>query len=539
MGGAARSGSARRSALTTLTRTRSPARQRVAVDLLVLLGIIAVVVAAGALRREFLGDGVRHLPAIVSAHVSFGEPRWLLFPALAGIWVRFLSAIGMVDGVESVLAALVALSIAAGVLFLISLRIWLRAESEDDARRAAALLLAGSCAPFLILFSDIAEPQVAAALAIAGLAYARVRRDDVRRARGGMLVAVGAIAAASLIYEAMILALGMLPLVTSTQAISRRRVLLTGGTAVVLVAAVLIVAQVSTGTSVLAATTAVVQGEHNPLTRSLMATTSLWKYVAAILAGPPQGIISLKNFSGLPALASLFARGEPTAIVSVVLLLVGVAITGMLLIEGVRDRQWHVLAAAAILLALPVVRNQQYAYVKFYVLWPIPVALLAIRCRARTIFTAATLALAANGWLVADQISHGRDNYGAARAAYAGATPSTCWLTSGWTPPFAYLWPGRAAPILGTLATGTHPDVQRAALSAALRRCLCDADKVWTDTTSRDAEVVRTIARHFEYADVDLASVLIDPKEGDGNPLPGVLIYSDAASRRACRAASR
>ena len=69
--------------------------------------------------------------------------------------------------------------------------------------------------------------------------------------------------------------------------------------------------------------------------------------------------------------------------------------------RGIRDRQWQVLAAAAILLALPVLRNQQYAYVKFYVMWPIPVALLAVRCRTRTVVVAGSMRVLRE-WLVVD-----------------------------------------------------------------------------------------------------------------------------------------
>jgi len=498
--------------------------------------MVALLVIAGALRREFLGDGVRHLHAVLSDQIHAGEPRWLLFPPLASAWVRLLSIFGMAGGAEPALRALVVLSVGSGILYLFSIRTWLRSESADDACRAAALLLAGSCAPVLILFSDISEPQVAAAIAAAGLAYARVCRDDEKRAPIAMLCAVGAIGIASLIYQGMMLALGMLPLVVSSQIVSHRRVLIATAADVLLVATTMIAVQISTGTSAFVAASAVIQGEHNPLTRSMMASPSSWKYLAAAFTGPPQGIVALDSYSGLRALASGVVAGDHRAVANVTLLLLGLGITGMLLVRGIRDRQWRVLAAAAIVLTLPVIRNQQYAYVKFYVLWPIPVALLAIRWRARTIFIAATIVLAANGWLVGEQIREGRDRYQDAHLTFASATPSTCWLTSGWTPPFAYLWPGSSTPILGTLATGTDPAAQRAALTRSLRHCFCESDYVWTDTPSRDAEVVTSIARHFDYRDIDLPSVLIGPEEADGNSVPGVWVYSDPARQRACRA---
>jgi hypothetical protein len=538
MGTTAGSWPARRNALSTAASTPPATRAtaRVSADLLVLLAIAALLMVAGSMRREFLGDGVRHLPVILSDQIQPGEARWLLFPPLASVWVRLWFAVGVSSGPESALRALVVLSVVSGFLFLVCVRAWVRAENAENARVTAALLLAGSCAPVLILFSDIAEPQVAAAIAAAGLAYARVWRDHEERAPAAMLCAVGAIGVASLIYQGMILALGMLPLVVSRRTVSRRRVLIASGATAFFVIATMIGAQMATGTSPLAAAGAAVQGERNPLTRSMMGFPSPWKYLAAVMAGPPQGIVALKNYSGLRALASAVVSRDHSAITNVTLLFLGFVVTGMLAVRGVRDRQWRVFAAAAIVLALPVIRNQQYAYVKFYVLWPIPVALLAIRCRARIIFITATIVLAANAWLVSEQVRHGRDRYTDARVLYASAAPSTCWFTSGWTPPFAYLWPGRATTILGTLATGSDPDAQQIALTASLRHCFCESEQVWTDTTTREAEVVRSITGHFGYTAVDLGSVMIDPNEASGNPIPGVVMYSNLARERACHA---
>ncbi|HEU4937655.1 MAG TPA: hypothetical protein VFT39_14440 [Vicinamibacterales bacterium] len=539
MGIAARSRPARGNALSRVTRTPSDTRHRLAADQLVLLAIAALLILAGAMRREFLGDGVRHLPAILSSRIQPGEPRWLLFPPLANVWIRLLLAIGVAGDAESTLRALLVSSIASGIVFLVALRAWLRSECGDNSRRAAALFLAGSCGPFLILFTDVAEPPVAAAIAAAGLAYARACRDDSQHGARAAYGAIAAIAIASMIYQGVILALGMVPLVVSTKTITRRRLVLATGIAVLAVMMAMAAVEVGRGTSAIAAAATVVRGEHNPLMRSMMAAASPLKYAAAVLAGPPQGIVALDNYGGLRALQSSVGRGDRTAVVNVVLLLVGLLVTGVLFLRGVRDRQWSVLAAAVVLLALPVIRNQQYAYVKFYVLWPIPVALLALRCHSRTIFAAAAIVLAANGWLLTEQIRRGRENYSHARAAFASASPSTCWFTSGWTPPFAYLWPGSATPMLGTLGTGTEPDVQRAALTAALRRCFCESAAVWTDTTMRDGQVVRSVADHFEYSRIDFASVLIDPNEAGGNPVPGIWAYSAPARDRACRAVSR
>jgi len=528
MGMAARSRPPREHALSTVART-STATHRVAADQLVLLVLAALLIVAGATRREFFGDGVRHLPAILSERIQPGEPRWLLFPPLANLWIRLLSGLGVVAHGESALRALVVLSVASGILLLVALRVWLRSECGDDSRRAAALLLAGSCGPFLILFSDVAEPQLAAAIAVAGLAYARCWRDDPDRGARAAFCAVVAIALASLIYQGVILALGMLPLVVPTTTITRRRLALASGVAILVVMATMMASELWKGAPVSAAATAVVRGERNPLMRSMMATTSPLKYVAALVAGPPQGIIPLNNYAGLRALTSSLD-------INAVLLLLGGIVMAALVVRGVRDRQWSVLTAVAILLALPVIRNQQYAYVKFYVLWPIPVALLALGWRSRTIFAAAAVVLAANSWVLTEQVRHGRENYAHARSTYASATSSTCWFTSGWTPPFAYLWPGTAAPVLGTLATGSEPDLQRQALTGSLRRCFCDSDAVWTDTTTRDADVLTAIAVHFDYRGIDWASMLIEPQKANGTTAPDVWVYSAISRGRACLA---
>ncbi len=515
--------------------------RRIPRDLVVFVAVVLIVIAAAASRREFLGDGVRHLPAILAGDAHLGEPRWLLFPVLAHFWIRALSVIGLVNGVESTLRALLVLCVASGVLFLYCLRSWLRAEGGDEPHRAAALLLAGGSAPFLMLFSDIAEPQLAAALAASGLAYARIRRDDPRRAEAAALAAIASIAAAALIYQGVILALGMLPLVVSSPILRVPRVRVAIGIAVLAMAATMIAAEIGTGSPAMSAVAATFGGERNPLTRSLMTASASTKYLAALVAGPPQGIVALTNYAGLRALLGSLRGTDPDAEAlagtNVGLLLLGAAVTTFLLISALRDRQWRVLAAAAILLALPIMRNQQYGYIKFYVMWPIPVALLASRCRARTIAAVAAMVWLANVWVMTNEIVGGRDRYRAVHDAYARATPATCWLTSGWAPPHAYLWPGQSAAILGTLATGVQPTEQASLLTVSLQRCFCDSESVWTDTTTRDLEIVRSITGHFQYSSIDFARVLIDPAEAAGGAgIRGVLVYSDVARQRACRA---
>jgi hypothetical protein len=450
--------------------------------------------------------------------------------------VRALSSVGLVAGAESAIQALLWLCVSSGIVFLFAIRSWLVAECADVTRRALALGLAGSCAAVLILFSDVAESQIAAALVACGLAYARMRRDDAERGERGAFVAIGAIAIAALIYQGAILALGMLPLVIRPTPPTGRRVAIAAAVSVVVVVAVMSGAQIAAGTNVRMAVETAVGGERNPLTRSLMTRLSAAKYLAAVIAGPPQGIVALDNFSGIPALWSAL-RDRPArqpAMLNAARLLLGFVIVGMLVATGIRSASWRILGALAVLLVLPVLRNQQYGYPKFFILWPIPVALLATRCRTRPILLATAAVLIANTSLVVHEIRRGREWSTAVRAEYRRATPATCWLTSGWSPPLSYLWPGTTVPILGVLATGSDPTTQGTRLTAALRHCFCESDAVWTDASTRDADMLASLARHFDYSAIDLTAVLSDPGRADGLSLPGVHAYSTQTQRQIC-----
>jgi hypothetical protein len=497
--------------------------------------LVVVLVAAAATRRDFIGDGVRHIPAALSGHLQVGEPRWLLFPPLVFVLVRPLSLFGTVTGVEGAIAPLLWLSVACGVVFLVSLERWLRAESSDGTRRAAALLLAGSCAPFLMLFSDVAEVQIATAIALMGLAYARTHQDCDR----GAVVAIAAIACAALLYQATALAMGMLPLVARRNVLLSRRVMTALSGAVTLDLLAIVAVQLAQGTSPVAALSTIAGGERNPLMRSFMAQTSALKYAIALLAGPPQGIVAVKEFTGIPALFAALrttdAASFAPAVINLLRLLLGAVCLCALSVEGVRRHDRRLLFAALILLLLPVLRNQQYGYGKFFALWPVLVALAAVRCPPRTVAVMATAVLVCNGWLIAEDIGRGRRLHRDIQQAYREASPSTCWMTSGWSPPLWYLWPGSTAPVLGTLATGSDPPAQAVALTNSLRRCFCQSTAVWTDTTKTDAAVVVNLAAHFAYRDIDLAGILLDDRQ-PANPMtsPAIHVYPDERRRQIC-----
>ena len=344
---------------------------------------------------------------MLSARPQLGEPRWLLFPAVAWVWVRLLSVVGLAGGAEPALRSLLWMCVASGIAFLYGTRAWLLLECGSEARRASALLLAGSCAPVLILFSDIAEPQIAAAIVVCGLAYARARRDDPDRAQKAAVFAIAAIAFATLMYQGAILALGMLPLVVSSAPAVKRRAMMAAGVSVLVVFAVMIGTQVADGTTPRVAASTAFGGERNPLMRTFMARRSPAKYFVAMIAGPPQGIAALENFSGLPALVASLGSADGSmarlAALNASRLILGCVVVGILLVSGVRTARWPAIFALGVLLLLPVLRNQQYAYPKFFILWPVPVSLLAIRCLLGRLPSLPWRA-ASNAWLVVQDI---------------------------------------------------------------------------------------------------------------------------------------
>ena len=504
-------------------------------EIAALAAISAILVVVALTRREFIGDGVRHLSGALSGPLQFGEARWVLFPPLLLVVMRPLAAAGLVTSVQSAIQPLLWLDVACGIVLLWRLGAWLRTETQDSGAAVAALWLAAACAPFLMLFSDIAEVQISATLAVVALSYARTHP----RGETGTLVAIAGIAGAALIYQGTILAWGMLPLVAPSGVLRRRRVLVALAAALAAVPLVMILAQAAGGLRFDAAVRTALGGERNPLARSLMTRWSMPKFVVASIAGPPQAIVALKDFAGMRALLNAWhgsdAAARTTAAANLARLLLGLAVMALLLITTIRRRDWRLLFAAVVILVLPLLRNQQYAYLKFFAVWPVIVALAAVRCRPRTIALAAAIVLIANAWVVGSQVAEGRRRYAALRQAFAGASPETCWMTSGWAPPMWYLWPGTSAPVLGTLATGTDPHQQSLILTAALQRCFCESAAVWTDTTARDTATLAALTTHFDYGVVDLTTILMPDTSAPATFPPDIRVYPAATQQAVCR----
>lgn len=482
---------------------------RPSVDIVVFWMLLALLVALGLCRREFNGDGIRHVPRVLAADSPYlGEGRWLLHPAVVFLLVKPLQIQGLLPDTEAAVSAVLYLTFASAALYLTSLRRWLEAEQPDAARRAAALLLSGGSGAFVVLYTDVAEPVLGAALIVAAMAAARIRRHSPSGAAAAAIAALIA-GVASLTYQGLILGLGLLPVAAGWP--TMRRPLVRGAclSAILMLPLTVAAAGALEGSTVRESISAVLTGEANPLTKRFMATPALPKYAAAILAGPPQGIVALRQFTGLPALAGGIVDGRSVRpALEVVRLALGLAVTLMLVAIAIRYRMGAVGLAAVALLLLPVLRNQQYGYAKFYILWPVLVGIVAARGRKEIIWATALLVLTSNLVVVGSTTLEGRRVYATSRADYGTATPETCFLAAAWQPPVPQVWPGRTVGIMATLATGTEPDFQRRELTRRVTQCFCTAPSVWTDLTTRELEKLGPVLRHFGYVDVDLQATL-------------------------------
>lgn len=509
-------------------------RLRPPLDVMVFWALLAVLVAVGLSRREFNGDGIRHLPVVLTADSpQLGEGRWLLHPIVVFLLVKPLQVAGFVGDEEGAVYALLCLTFASAALYLASLRRWLEAEQLDARRRAAALLLSGASGAFIVLYTDVAEPLPGAALIVAAMAAARIRRDSPSGVATAAIAAL-VVGLASLTYQGLILGLGLLPLAAGWRTLTRPVVIGTCVVAAGLLPLTAAAAGVLHGRAVQESISAAVTGEANPLTKRLMARSALPKYAAAMLAGPPQGIVALQQFTGLPAVAAgVFHQRSVRAAMETARLVFGISVILLLTAVAVRHRMGAVAIAAAALLLLPLLRNQQYSYAKFYILWPVLVGIVAARGRMEIMGATALLVLASNLLVVGNTIVEGRKVYAESAARYRAATRETCFVVAAWEPPVPQIWPGRTVGIMAILATGTEPEVQRRELTRRLTACFCGAPDVWTDLTNAEIAKLMPVLRHFDYGEVDLAATL-----GVHAPSPGhdrFFAYSPEQRTQVCR----
>ncbi len=521
-------------------------------DLLAIALWLGLCALAGFSRREFTGDGVRHLlPILQFGHPRLGEPRWLLFPVFLFGLLRPLVSLRVLATVEGMTRAMMVLTLAAAAVYVGALRSWLVARQIPAARRAGALLMAGFTAGLLYAATDLMEPIFAAALAMLGLAAAARREGnpaatDSDRCRSA-LIAVSAIALASFLYQGVILAIALLPLAVSRRTLFDRRTI--AGSIAILVAVPLVTTAILAlgGNTVTHALERFSKGEENPLYRSYLKRPGVAPYVVALVAGPPQGVLELADFHGLNGLVKGLNNLEN--LIALLRLTIGFTAVWGFVLMAIRRRQLAIVVAVSGLLVLPVVRHQQYGYIKYYVMLPAILAVAAADLRPRAVIALAALFAFLNGGLLVARIARDRRVYEARVRLYEQASSSDCWMTMGWGPSIGFRWPGSVCAVLGSLSGGAGNDPESVIaqshqqLSDCLRRCFCDAAVVYTDDMTEDGRaLLADTARHFQFTSMDLGRTLLLPGEGVlRSTVPDtrtVYAYPRPAQERICALAS-
>src|SRR5262245_50280318 len=530
------------------TCLREP-RVGVPLDRLVIAVWAAVAVVIVLLRADFGEDGVRHLPHVLSSnHPVLGEPRWILHPTLIFILTKPLVAVGLVGSVEGIAHAFSLMIVGLAVGYLVALRSVVQSMGASEHSRAAALALAGVSAPLLTLGTDILEPLSAAAIAVIGLGYAAAGRPDAPDARRRILVAVAAIALGGLIYESVILAIGLLPLVVPLRELVRPRTALPAAMILAIVPVVMLGLLVMNGDSLAHAVTRAALEAESPLKRSFLRRPGLEQHVVALFAGPPQGVLKMDEFSGfnrvvLAQLSDPNARGA--VIWTLVLFLLGGVIVAALMVAAARARAWWVLVGfATLLVPLVLLQPQYYGYLKFYILFPVVLAVAAIHLPARVAGTIALIVALINVPTRIDGLIQERAFARVAIPVYEAAGTEACWVTDGWGPPIRMRWRGQNCGI-GTLLLGTGEDVNRLlatqhrALTECLEACFWRSSEVLTDSMTSDARsVVQQQATSFGFDRIAIDDLLL--RAGEGETLTAgdrpILRYRPDRQRQVCDA---
>jgi hypothetical protein len=508
--------------------TREPAPRPIlawlydAPDLLVIGVWAALIFCAAAFRVNFIGDGVRHLaPILTHSPPALGEPRWLLFPVFVFAIIKPVQMAGLVHSAKDAARVFLALDFTAGIVYLLLLRQWLIYRSISPRSRAAALLLAGVTVPMLHFSSDIVEVMVPATIALAGLVYLASQPPD--NASKGLYVAATAIAIATLLYQGIVLAVALVPCAIARDARVRPRSFILFCATPSLAPFVMLTTLVATGASPHTAIHLMLTGEENVLFRNLMAShrLPLWQRpFAAISIGAATSIIQLPDNLGLRQGIRLLLHSTTflEGVFNILGRLLALAIVFIGAAAIVRRRDWRIAVALAGLLILPVLRG--YAYLKYYTLMPIVIALVASVSPPAIVLGAGGIVVAFNLTYLARDIARDRQLAHDIAPLFASANNSACWLTTGWGAPI-FGWPGSVCSMSQVLAAADTDQVNamiaenNQKLTGSFRRCFCNSSAVYTDdVTLATQERAANLANHFRFTGVDLNELLWNPSRG-------------------------
>lgn len=505
-----------------MTRHGVLAKLSEAPDLLVIAFWAALICCVAALRVNFIGDGVRHLsPILNESRPRLGEPRWLLFPAFLFAIIKPLQVAGLVHSAQDAVRVFLALDWFAGFAYLLLLRQWLLSRSVSPFSRAGALLIAGMTMPLLHFATDIVEAMVPATIALAGLAYLASRPPE--RVSKGLYVAAAAIAFAALLYQGTILALALIPCATPRGASVRMRTIVMFCAVLAVTPLLTLTALVAAGNNPGTAVLLIFTGEGNTLYRDSMASRRLpiWERpIAAISLGTARSIIEIPDNRGfrkgweLLSHRVTFAKGVSY---------VGGCLFALLLVAAgavvvIRRRDLRLAIAFAGILILSMVRG--YAYLKFYVLMPVLVALVAAISPPAIVLGAGAIVGYFNLTYLGRDFARDRQLAHDLAPLYEMAGGSACWLTTGWGPPL-FGWPGTLCSMSHVLTDA--PTGQLDAMIAdnnikmveSFRRCFCDSSAVYTDDVAVSSQpAVIEMAKHYRLVGVQIDELLWNPGRG-------------------------
>ncbi|HYL57441.1 MAG TPA: hypothetical protein VEU51_01120 [Candidatus Acidoferrales bacterium] len=501
---------------------------RAAPDTAVIVAWAAVVGCMAAARASYLGDGLRHLgPILTQSRPVIGEPRWLLFPAFLFAVIKPLQVIGIVTSPRDAVHVFTALDFIAGVAYLFLIKRWLTARGAAPTARAAALLLAGMTVPLLRYSTDTIEPLIPATIALAGIVYL-ASRPALDRDRG-LLGAGAAIALATLLYQGLFLAVALIPCAAGRGARFRARTIAIFCAILALAPATMFATMVATGnSSPRAAIHRVLTGEENSLYRRSMwhrveGWPSWMPYVAAVSVGPARSIVMTRQSEGivrdLRMLASRATFADGVSGLSGIIFAMALVATGLAMV--LRRREWQMLIAIAGILVLPILRPFGFSYLKFYVLMPAVVAVIATGAPPAAVFGAGVIVGAFNLTNLARETAGDRRLARDIAPLYSGAGAAACWLTAGWGPPI-FGWPGSECSIRQVL-TQAHTErledmiaENNLQLIASLRRCFCESSAVYTNDVAEDSrEQLFALAREYRFDGFELNGLIWNRERGE------------------------
>jgi hypothetical protein len=522
-------------------------------DLVVLVAWWLLVATIGFSRRDFGGDGLRHLPWILhNSTPHLGEPRWLLFPLFLFGLLRPLVTLGLVTTLEELNRPMMLATLVAAGAYLTAVRACLIGLGIGPTRRATALLLAGASSGLFLAATDLVEPIFGGALAVMGLAHiaghSHASDSDPKERRRAVLVGIAMITAAALLYQGVILAVGLVPIFVSRATLWHWPTFIAVVALLVAFPILITAILVADGNSLHRALIRMFFLVDNPLYRNYGTKLGLTKYLVAAVGGPPQGLFALTEFRGFNGLlAELRAsEGRREALRTAAKFFLGDIALVAAVVAAARRRDFALLLGLATLLAMPVLlRPAQFGYIKYYILFPLVVAVAAARAPTRIALPLGLVILLSNFGTIVQGVRAERRTYAIREAVYARASPRSCWLTTGWGPVVSFRWPGKVCGILGTLAGGAGEDVDqllhdvRATLTDCIDNCFCHSANVFTDDMLADsAALVTENARYFQYSTIDLLSILIPASRAPrvtsaAEPRP-IYTYASEDQQRIC-----